>query len=164
MPQCPVFKAVGLALVGDDVDLCGTSTITKSIHKNKSIDWHQDLVYDDRRDISQIICWTSVTDSNPENGGLFVYPGSHMLGLMPHEKSDHYERDLKTIGVDSEQAVPLSMEKGQILVIHPLLVHGSSENKSAEDRIALMSLYRKPIENPTEVEAKRQIGILRDGK
>jgi ectoine hydroxylase-related dioxygenase (phytanoyl-CoA dioxygenase family) len=56
------------------------------------------------------------------------------------------------------------MDKGQILVIHPLLVHGSSENKTGADRIALMGLYRKPSENPTEAEAKTQIGILRDGK
>jgi phytanoyl-CoA hydroxylase len=162
--QSPIFRAIGLAFVGSDVDLCATSTITKSIHKNKSIDWHQDLAYDKKRDVSQIICWTSVTQSNPENGGLFVYPGSHAMGLVPHEKSEHYQRDLKTIGMDSEKAVPMPMNRGQILVIHPLLVHGSSENKTAEDRIALMSFYRKPIENPTEAEVKTQIGILRAGR
>ena len=141
--------------------MSGTSTITKSKGKNKSIDWHQDLIYDKEGDSSQLVCWTSVTHSDPENGGLLIFPGSHKKGLLTHEKSDLYPRDLRTIGVEPEKATPLTLRKGQVVVLHPLVIHGSSDNKTDGDRIALMSLYRKPKIGMSDMEKKIGIEILR---
>lgn len=160
--QSPLFQEIGKAFVGNQVDLSGTSTITKSKGKNKSIDWHQDLIYDKRKDASQIVCWTSITDSNPDNGGLFIFPGSHKNGLLPHEKSELYARDLRTAGVEPEKATPLALRKGQVVVLHPLVVHGSCDNKTDGDRIALMSLYRIPGKDISDSEKKIGIEILRD--
>lgn len=160
--QSPIFQKIGKAFVGNQVDLSGTSTITKSKGKNRSIDWHQDLIYDKNQDASQIVCWTSVTHSDPENGGLFVFPGSHKSGLLPHGKSELYSRDLRTVGVEPEKATPLTLRKGQVVVLHPLVVHGSCDNKTDGDRIALMSLYRKPRADMSESEKKLGIELLRD--
>lgn len=160
--QSPIFQQIGKAFVGNQVDLSGTSTITKSKGKNKSIDWHQDLIYDKKNDSSQIVCWTSVTHSHPDNGGLYVLPGSHLSGLKPHEKSGLYPRDLRTVGVDPEKAIPLTLGKGRVVVLHPLVIHGSGENRTDEDRIALLSLYRKPRNDMSDLEKKSGIEILRD--
>jgi ectoine hydroxylase-related dioxygenase (phytanoyl-CoA dioxygenase family) len=160
--QSPVFQRIGKALIGNQVDLSGTSTITKSKGKNKSIDWHQDLVYDKKKDMSQIICWTSVTHSDPDNGGLYIFPGSHSSGLILHEKSELYPRDLRTVGIEPEKAVPLALRKGQIVVLHPLVIHGSCENKTDGDRIALLSLYRKPRSDMSDAEKKLGIELLRE--
>lgn len=159
--QSPVFQKIGKAFIGNQVDLSGTSTITKSKGKNKSIDWHQDLIYDKKNDSSQIVCWTSVTHSDPDNGGLFIFPGSHRGGLLPHEKSELYSRDLRTVGVESKKAIPLALRKGQVVVLHPLVIHGSCDNKTDGDRIALMSLYRKPRNDMSDLEKKIGIAILR---
>ncbi len=159
--QSSLFQQIGKAFIGDQVDLSGTSTITKSKGKGNSVEWHQDLAYDKKQDASQIVCWTSVTRSNPENGGLFVFPGSHKNGLVPHEKSRLYPRDMRTVGVEPDKAVPLNLKKGQVVVLHPLVIHGSCENRTDEDRIALMSLYRKPRGDMSDAEKKLGIGILR---
>jgi phytanoyl-CoA hydroxylase len=160
--QSPIFQQIGKAFIGNQVDLSGTSTITKSKGKNKSIDWHQDLIYDKKNDSSQIVCWTSVTHSDPDNGGLFIFPESHKSGLIPHEKSELYSRDLRTVGVEPEKSTPLTLSKGQIVVLHPLVIHGSSDNKTEEDRIALMSLYRQPRTDMSDLDRKIGIEILRD--
>lgn len=139
-----LFQEIGVALIGPEVDLFATSTITKSAGRSCSVDWHQDMVYDASRDFSRILCWTSITASFPENGGLFVLPGSHRAGLLPHEKSLWYERDFQTIGIEAKEAVPLTLKEGQLIVLHPLVVHGSTENKTPGDRIALASMYQKP--------------------
>ncbi len=159
----PIFKEIGKAFIGNEVDLFGTSTIVKSEGRNRSIDWHQDLAYDKGQDLSRIICWTSITESHPENGGLFIFPGSHKLGLQPHEKSELYERDVQTIGVDEKKALPLHLEKGQIIVLHPLVIHGSSENRTNSDRVALMSMYQKP-KFYSEQEMKIKMEILRENE
>lgn len=49
-----------------------------------------------------------------------------------------------------------------IVVLHPLVVHGSGENKTDEDRIALMGLYRKPKNDMSDLEKKASIEILRE--
>jgi len=165
----PLFQAIGKAFIGDQVDLSGTSTITKSKGRNHGIDFHQDLVYDKNRDTSQIICWTSVTHSDPENGGLFIFPGSHRSGLVPHEKSELYSRDLRAVGFEAEKAMPLALGKGQVVVLHPLVIHGSCENKTDGDRIALLSLYRKPKSDMSDAEKKAGLAFgfqrrLRSGR
>jgi phytanoyl-CoA hydroxylase len=160
--QSPIFQKIGKAFIGNQVDLAGTSTITKSKGKNKSIDWHQDLIYDNKRDSSQIICWTSVTHSDPDNGGLLIFPGSQKSGLIPHERSELYSRDFRTIGVEPEKATPLTLRKGQVVVLHPLVIHGSCDNKTDGDRVALMSLYRKPRSDMSELEKTTGIEILRE--
>jgi ectoine hydroxylase-related dioxygenase (phytanoyl-CoA dioxygenase family) len=160
--RSPIFQQIGKSFIGNQVELSATSTITKSKGKNKSIDWHQDLIYDKNKDSSQIVCWTSVTHSDADNGGLLIFPGSHRSGLIPHEKSELYSRDLRTVGVEPEKATSLALRKGQVVVLHPLVIHGSCENKTDGDRIALMSLYRKPRSDMSASEKKMVIEILRD--
>lgn len=92
---------------------------------------------------------------------MFAIPGSHRQGPLPHAKSDRFERDMRTLGADLSAAVPLPMKAGEILVIDRFLVHGSPENKSRSDRVALMSLYQKPKAVYTEAEARVILEVLR---
>ncbi|MDB5047199.1 MAG: Phytanoyl-CoA dioxygenase [Fibrobacteres bacterium] len=156
-----IFKAIGRAFIGNEVDLHFTSTITKSPGKGRSIDWHQDAVYENDGHFPRLICWTSLTESYPENGGIFAVPGSHLKGLLPHEKSALYERDLRTLGVDEAAAAPLILRAGEILIFDRHLVHGSPENKTPFDRVALISAYQKPKANYTEQELRIRMELLR---
>lgn len=158
----PVFAALGRALLGDDVDLYFSSTLTKSEGRNAGVDWHQDIIYDPKRHEERFLCWTSITASFPENGGLSVIPGSHRNGILPHEPSHSYENDLMVSGAGTEAAVPMRLAAGDILVLHPLLVHGSPENASGGDRMALMAGFQKPCPY-TEAELKIRIEILKNG-
>jgi phytanoyl-CoA hydroxylase len=157
------FKAIGSSLIGNEVDMYFTSTITKSPGRNHSVDWHQDVVYEQDGHSPRLLCWTSVTASNRENGGLSVIPGSHRAGLLPHEPSALYPRDQQTVGVDPSKALPMDLNPGDILVLHPHLVHGSPESSSSGHRIALMSGYQRPKPDYTEREEALRIPLLRNG-
>jgi hypothetical protein len=54
------------------------------------------------------------------------------------------------------------MNPGDILVIHPHLVHGSPESGSTGHRIALISGYQRPKPEYTEREAAHLIPLLRE--
>lgn len=158
----PIFSDIGGDLIGPDVDLYFTSTLTKIGRKNASVDWHQDIIYDPGRYESRVLCWTSISASGPENGGLYVVPGSHLHGVLPHSPSELYERDLQANGFSLQDAIPVRMDEGDILVIHPLLVHGSPENKGTQERVALMAGLQKP-KAYSEAELKLRVEILRNG-
>jgi ectoine hydroxylase-related dioxygenase (phytanoyl-CoA dioxygenase family) len=156
------MEAIAGSLIGNEVDMYFTSTLTKSPGRNKSVEWHQDAVYEQDGHPPRQLCWTSVTPSNRENGGLSVIPGSHRSGLLPHEPSALYPRDRKTVDIDASMALPLDMDAGDILVMHPHLVHGSPDNGSSGHRIALMSGYQRPKPSYTEKEAALRIPLLRE--
>lgn len=136
------------ALLGPAAELQFTSTITKSPDKNQEVDWHQDAVYEKGRGmdgrIRQLICWNALVDTRPENGGLSILPGSHRFGLVPHIPSPRNQYNLVAV-MDVSDAVPIVLAAGDMLVIHPHLVHGSPENKTGGDRVALMAGYHLPI-------------------
>lgn len=158
----PVFAALGRDLLGDDLDLYFTSTMTKTDGRNAAVDWHQDIIYDPKRYDKRFLCWTSVTQSSPENGGLFVIPGSHRRGILPHHPSPSFENDLAATGIDDAEAVAMHLDAGDILVMAPYLVHGSPENPSSGDRMALMAGFQQPCPY-SEVEMKIRVEILKGG-
>jgi hypothetical protein len=84
------------------------------------------------------------------------------LSLLPHAKSELYPRDLRTIGMDPAKAKPLVLRKGEVVVLHPLVVHGSYDNDTDSDRVALMSLYRRPRTDMTGQEHLVGMEILRE--
>jgi hypothetical protein len=66
-----------------------------------------------------------------------------------------------TVGLHTNNT-PLALRKGQVVVLHPLVIHGSCENKTDGDRIALLSLYRKPRSDMSDAEKTLGIEVLRD--
>ena len=82
-----------------------------------------------------------------ENGPLMFYPGSHLRGelalddrrrVMDRPLSD---ADLKSFGLDPENAVPLLMEPGDLALWNLYTVHGSATNESARDRRVYINGY-----------------------
>lgn len=80
-------------------------------------------------------------DSDIENGGLAVFPGSHKLG--PQENASdvptHFYVSQTKFPLDA--ATPLIAKKGQVVIFPYLLVHESYQNTS-ERRIRRMLLFQ----------------------
>jgi phytanoyl-CoA hydroxylase len=135
------------ALLGPSAELQFTSTITKSPGKNQEVDWHQDAVFekDGGKDgsVRRLICWNALVDTYPENGGLSILPGSHKYGPVPHIPSPRNQYNLVAV-MDVSDALPIVLAAGDMLVIHPYLVHGSPENRTGGDRVTLMAGYQAP--------------------
>ncbi len=86
--------------------------------------------------------WCPLTDVNMENGPLRVVPGSHRLGKLPHQfRSDfrNYHGVVKDIPEKSVKYITL--QAGDGLIFHPLLLHASGANRSSEVRWTFITRY-----------------------
>uniref|UniRef100_S4RHR3 phytanoyl-CoA dioxygenase n=1 Tax=Petromyzon marinus TaxID=7757 RepID=S4RHR3_PETMA len=104
---------------------------------------HQDLHFFPFEPADRIVCaWTAMQHIDRENGTLVVLPGTHKGDLKPHaypeweggvNKLYHAVRDF-------DPATPrlhLTMEKGDTVFFHPLLIHGSGMNRTDGFRKAI---------------------------
>ena len=86
-------------------------------------------------------------DADPENGGLYIYPGSHREPLLPFVPTESF-REKKganpgnTVEVPSKyKKVDLYVKKGDMLVLHGHCIHGSYLNKSNRSRPLFSANY-----------------------
>lgn len=105
--------------------------------------WHQDYSYWTRTGpIQHLTCWTGLDDANVENGCLYYVPKSHRWGLLDKPDLAGDMEGLMQYLTDAQKAefnpVPIEMKKGYAAFHHPLMVHGSYENKSARSRRAFV--------------------------
>lgn len=83
-----------------------------------------------------IISWTPLHDTRLEDT-LLVVPGSHIFGLLPSRN----RKPLPIEGFDMPEALPLVMQKGDIVFFHSLLLHGGA-GRGTQMRYAIQNNYR----------------------
>nr|XP_045596155.1 phytanoyl-CoA dioxygenase, peroxisomal-like isoform X1 [Procambarus clarkii] len=107
---------------------------------------HQDLHYFPFRPANRIVCaWTAMETINNDNGCLFVLPGSHKGVLEQHDYPD-WEKGVNKMyhgvrGYDDVPKTMLCMEKGDTVFFHPILLHGSGDNRTKHFRKAISCHY-----------------------
>jgi len=136
----PLLEAVR-ALVGPDLMTISTNVFNKPPGVDGRHPLHQDLRYFTLRPADAIVAaWTAIDRCRPENGCLAVVPGSHRGGLLPHGAPDWEWVNSGFFAAQDaprEDRVHVSMEPGDTLLFHPLLVHGSGRNRTAGFRRAI---------------------------
>lgn len=106
--------------------------------------WHQDYSYWTRTiKMQHLTCWTGLDDANKNNGCLHYIPKSHKWGLLdkpvltgPMDEFKNYLNDAQK--EEFKNQVPIEMKKGFATFHHPLMVHGSYENRSEFSRRAFV--------------------------
>lgn len=89
----------------------------------------------------------AVDPQGPRNGGLTVYPGSHLLGPLQFPErgrimdADMSEADLHALGLDPGRLVHLDLEPGDVALWHLCTIHGSGPNTAPIDRRAYLNGY-----------------------
>ena len=128
------------AFCGNDVKVVHSMLINKppNVGKTTRHPLHQDLMYFPFRPANRIVCsWTAMVPVTRENGGLVVVPGSHTGELVKHaypnwEKEGGVNKSyygIEEVPKDSK-FIYLEMAPGDTVFFHPLLIHGSGENKT----------------------------------
>lgn len=114
---------------------------------------HQDNAYPQAEHGAYITANLVFSDQDPENGGMYIYPGSHAESLLESEKrnSFHEKPGEENPGHDVSKSLPeeykdkktdLIMKKGSVLFLHGHCVHGSYPNNSSyRDRPMLLIPY-----------------------
>jgi len=98
--------------------------------------WHQDNAYNHLL-VPHYQLWVAATPIERENGGLWLAPGSHRRGLLPHRFDGRYAV------VESEPIDPvlLEAEAGDVILFSSLLLHYTSPNVSEQARLAYVAEY-----------------------
>lgn len=133
--------------------------------------WHQDYSYWTRTTPMQhLTCWIGLDDTTRDNGCLYYIPGSHKWGLMnkPVLAGDmagllqHLAADQRK---QFENKVPVEMKKGRGTFHHPLMVHGSYENRSASPRRAfVLNVFADGTISDSNDEILKGVPVIRKGK
>ena len=94
---------------------------------------HQDNYYLRVRPHTCIAAWTAVDRSHPDNGGLYVCPGTHAMEVACPEEADP-KQSFTTHLVRPPAGVtpvPVLLDPGDVLFFGGSIVHGSRPNAAA---------------------------------
>ncbi len=121
------------AVIGPDIRLYHDQAFNKPPLHGGPVHFHQDNAYWGCEPAELVSIWIALDDADQENGCLWMLPGSHKLGLLPHGRSDSI---LLELDIDRDRLVPFEMPAGHALMHHCLTVHGSHPNRSERPRRA----------------------------
>ena len=141
-----ILEAVQNAL-GGEVECIGTMFHYKkpgTFYGKQAWNPHQDNSYiqaDSNAYLSAII---SLVDTDEDNGGLYVYPGSHKEPILPYIPTPTYceKPGNKVIDIPKHyRKKDLKFKAGDLYLQHGNLIHGSYPNKSKKPRYHLGIMY-----------------------
>ena len=134
------------AFLGPDIKSVHNMLINKPPGVDGRHPLHQDLLYFPFRPAEAIVAsWTAIQRCTRENGCLVVVPGSQRGELLKHERPEwEYVNYLyvgaKGVGPHGGR-VHVEMEPGDTLFFHPLLLHGSGQNRTRGFRRAISAHF-----------------------
>lgn len=140
----PAFVMAASQLLGDKpVRFWHDQIFYKPAHHGGVVAWHQDYAYWTRSvPMQHLTCWTGLDDATVSNGCMYYVPGSHRWGLLEKPElagdMEGLMDYLTTEQKDQFKPIPIEMKQGYGTFHHPLLVHGSYENKSDRPRRAFV--------------------------
>ena len=106
--------------------------------------WHQDYSYWTRtKPMQHLTCWIGLDDSTAENGCLQYIPGSHHWDLLPITGLAGDMNAIQEVLTEEQweqfqNPVAIELKAGQASFHHPLLIHGSYENRTERPRRAIV--------------------------
>lgn len=101
---------------------------------------HQDAIYFDHAGEGPMAAMVYGVDTDLVNGALWVAPGTHREGTLPHVDTATHQG----LEWSWERAVPVCGAAGDAIFFHVRTVHGSRENRSARPRPSFITRYRRP--------------------
>ena len=139
----PAFVVAAEQLLGGPVRFWHDQLFCKPAGHGGVVAWHQDYSYWTRtKPMQHLTCWIGLDDSTTENGCVHYVPGSHRWPLLPRTNlandMDAIREILSPEQLASFQPVACEMAAGEASFHHPLMMHGSYENRSNRPRRAIV--------------------------
>jgi ectoine hydroxylase-related dioxygenase (phytanoyl-CoA dioxygenase family) len=125
-----------------DIKLYSDQVLMKPPFHGSPVSWHQDSGYWTAIWPPALVsCWVSLDEATLENGCVHMVPGSHKLGVVPHERGD--DQFLHVRGLDLSTAIPVVLPPGGVSFHHSCTVHGSGPNRTEKRRRGLVLSYMR---------------------
>ena len=142
----------------------------KPAHHGGVVAWHQDYSYWTRTGpIQHLTCWCALDDATTENGCLYYVPRSHRWGLLDKPELAGNMEGLTDYLTEEQKKefkpVPIELKKGYATFHHPLMVHGSYENKSNRSRRAfVLNVFAEGTHSNTDEAVLTGVPIISKGR
>lgn len=113
--------------------------------------WHQDYSYWTRtKPMAHLSCWVGLDQSTRDNGCVYYVPGSHQWDLLPITGlAGEMDSINAVVSVDLRarfKPVAIELEAGEASFHHPLMIHGSYENRTEQPRrAAVINVFRDGV-------------------
>jgi len=152
----PAFLIPASQLLEGPVRFWHDQIFSKPAHHGGVVAWHQDYSYWTRTTpMAHLSCWIGLDDSTRENGCVHYIPGSQRWNLLPitglADDMDAIQTVLTGEQKSNFKPVAIELKKGEASFHHPLMVHGSFENKTdSPRRAAVINVFRDGVRSDSE--------------
>ena len=152
----PAFTVPASQLLDGPVRFWHDQLFCKPAQHGGVVAWHQDYSYWTRtRPMAHLTCWIGLDDASQDNGCLQYVPGSHRWELLPVTGLAGDMDAIQTVLNDEQKQafkpVAIELKKGQCAFHHPLLVHGSYENRTDRQRRAtVINVFRDGVRSDSD--------------
>lgn len=154
----PAFVTPASQLLDGAVRFWHDQLFSKPAGHGGVVAWHQDYSYWTRtQPMQHLTCWIALDDSTRDNGCLQYIPGSHRWPLLPITGLAGNMDEIQTVLSDEQkrqfQPVAIELKAGEATFHHPLMVHGSYENRSDRTRRAtVINVFRDGVWSASDAE------------
>jgi len=105
--------------------------------------------------LAHLSCWIGLDDATRENGCLHYIPGSHRWNLLPITGLADDMDAIQTVLSEEQRRefkpVAIELKKGWASFHHPLMVHGSFENRTDRERRAtVINVFRDGVRSASD--------------
>ncbi|HLL75953.1 MAG TPA: phytanoyl-CoA dioxygenase family protein [Pyrinomonadaceae bacterium] len=152
----PAFTVPAAQLLGGRVRFWHDQLFCKPARHGGVVAWHQDYSYWTRTvPVAHLSCWIGLDDSTKENGCLHYVPGSHRWRLLPVTGLAGDMEAIQSVLSDDQRAafkpVAIELKRGEASFHHPLMMHGSFENRSERPRrAAVVNVFRDGVRSASD--------------
>lgn len=166
----PSFTEPASQLLGGAVRFWHDQLFCKPANHGGVVAWHQDYSYWTRtQPMAHLTCWIGLDDSTADNGCLQYIPGSHKWDLLPITGLAGDMDAIRDVLTDEQwkqfqQPVAIELKAGEASFHHPLMVHGSNENRTDRPRRAtVINAVRDGVQSATDESLMEGIPVIAAG-
>ncbi|HZV07783.1 MAG TPA: phytanoyl-CoA dioxygenase family protein [Gemmataceae bacterium] len=166
----PAFTVPASQLLGGAVRFWHDQLFCKPAQHGGVVAWHQDYSYWTRTEpMAHLTCWIGLDDATRDNGCLHYVPGSHRWELLPITGLAGDMNAIQSVLTPEQKAkfqpVAIELKKGEAAFHHPLMVHGSYENRTSRQRRAtVINAFRDGIISNTNTPLLRGVPVIGKGQ
>jgi ectoine hydroxylase-related dioxygenase (phytanoyl-CoA dioxygenase family) len=166
----PAFTVAASQLLGGAVRFWHDQLFCKPAKHGGVVAWHQDYSYWTRtQPMAHLTCWIGLDESTKENGCLHYVPRSHEWTLLPITGLAGDMNAIREVLSDEQweqftHPVAIELKPGECSFHHPLMVHGSFENRTDRPRRAVVvNAFRDGVCSSTDESLLAGVPIIPTG-
>src|SRR5207244_3953742 len=166
----PAITVPAAQLLGGAVRFWHDQLFCKPAHHGGVVAWHQDYSYWTRTwPMAHLSCWIGLDDSTRANGCVHYVPGSHRWQLLPITGLAADMNSIQTVLTDEQKEkfkpVAIELKKGEASFHHPLMVHGSFDNRTVRQRRAtVINVFKDGVRSASDEPLMKDVPIIPYGE